>query len=283
MRRDIFMVVFFVAMGIQSVFATGDSLSYLVPGDTIFIQLNQLGEKVMEHRMERKQTLFSLAGFYGLKLADVYRYNPEIRTMEEVPIGFPVFLPIPNRAILRYLPEGSDFSKFVPVFYRVKKGETLYGIATKHFRMHPSEIMFRNGLSNEGIEIDQKLLVGWMNLNGIPAEYRITLNGPEAERSQELQEAFFSYGNKTYTARGVAFWDKNNRARNDLYALHGTAPVNSVIEIRNPLTSRTAYVRVVGKIPPGIHEGEIEVVLSPSAAELLGAMDNRFFVEIQHY
>ena len=275
-------LIYFLTLSL-SIFANGDSLHYLKPGDTVFLQVNYLGEKTMEHRLEKKQTLYSLAVFYGLKVNDLYGYNPMLAGLQEIPIGYPIQLPIPNRAIIRYLPEGQSGSLYVPILYVVKKGDTLYRIARQYFRMHPAELAQRNQLEGTNLEIGQKLHIGWMDIRGIPAAFRSIDNSPEAERSRELEDRFFKYGQSPIAERGVVYWSKESRRQTDLFALHRTAPINSVIEVRNPLTSRTAFVKVIGRIPRGVHQPEVILVLSPAAASLLGARDNRFFAEIQHY
>ncbi len=46
--------------------------------DTIVVRLDETYGKYMEHRVEKKQTLFSLAIAYGIDLYDVYDYNPSL-------------------------------------------------------------------------------------------------------------------------------------------------------------------------------------------------------------
>jgi hypothetical protein len=61
-------------------FFTGDSLNYLNFKDTIFITIGNYQEKIFEHHIAPKQTLYSLAKFYGLSLTEVYYYNPELNS-----------------------------------------------------------------------------------------------------------------------------------------------------------------------------------------------------------
>jgi hypothetical protein len=59
--------------------ATGDSLYYLLPTDTVILSIEQYGEKIFTHRLEKKQTLYSLAHFYGLSVEELYYYNPGLK------------------------------------------------------------------------------------------------------------------------------------------------------------------------------------------------------------
>ena len=79
-------------------FATGDSLRYLTPRDTIVLSVSASEEKIFEHKIVKGQTIFSLAKFYGLKM-DVLRYlNPSLN-FDVVNPNQSIKVVIPNRAI----------------------------------------------------------------------------------------------------------------------------------------------------------------------------------------
>lgn len=84
-----------------------------------------------------------------------------------------------------------------------------------------------------------------------------------------------------YQTQGVAFWSKSNYQNNDLYVLHRKAPINSYIEINNPMKRKTTYAKVIDRIPEGTNS-DVEVVLSPATAKMLGARDPKFFVKIKY-
>jgi len=58
---------------------TGDDTYYLLPKDSIFLNVGILSEKIFQHKLAPGQTLFSLANFYGLTLTELYFYNPELK------------------------------------------------------------------------------------------------------------------------------------------------------------------------------------------------------------
>ena len=84
-----------------------------------------------------------------------------------------------------------------------------------------------------------------------------------------------------YQTQGVASWSKSNYQNNDLYVLHRKAPINSYIEINNPMKRKTTYAKVIDRIPDGTNT-DVEVVLSPATAKMLGARDPKFFVKIKY-
>ena len=263
--------------------ATGDSISYLTLKDTIFLSIGSYGEKIFEHSLERKQTLFSLSRFYGLSVEELYYYNPGLKE-KGTSIGQKIRVPIPNRAIKRYRDNGFLASEHVPIYYIVKKGDTMYRIAKYFFKMPVEELMIRNRLESPSLKAGQMLHVGWMHLLGIPEEYRHTTGGPLARRNQAMKKIYLRElgSRREYKGQGVGYWHKKSKDDSDLYALHRRAKINSVIAIENPMKKRTVYAKVIGKLPDTAYGDDIEVVLSPLAAKLLGAKDSRFFVKVRY-
>lgn len=261
---------------------TGDSLNYLTAEDTVFLMTNGYGDKYLLHQMEPKQTLYSLAKFYGLSVEELYYYNQGLKD-SPIKIGQQIRVPIPNRAIRRYM--GEDFSPqdYIPIFYRVKRGDTMYRIAKKFFRMPVEELMARNQLATTELHTDQLLHVGWMNLHGIQEEVRENSGGPTAQRNQAMKAIYLREceGNER-SESGVAHWFKNGNEAAGLYALHRYARQNAIIGVTNPMNQRTVYVKVIGNMSNRAYEGNVKVVLSPMAAKLLGAVDQRFYVKVTY-
>lgn len=264
-------------------FATGDSLHYLTPKDTIFLYLSG-GEKIFEHKLEHKQTLYSLSKFYGLSLNDLYFYNPELSGPQGPEIGQGIRIPIPNRAIQRYYPPDYSRWDYIPVFYVVQPGETLYRICKEYFKMPIDTVMRRNHLIDNQLSVGQSLHVGWMSLHGIPDSLRVhggIMAGLNSEFGRIYQQEYFS--KKEFAQQGAAQWPKDDKLNTGggLFALHNEAPLRSVIAVTNPMTHRTIYVQVIGRIPDW-YEQNVIVVLSPAVARALGAIDPSFFVHIKY-
>lgn len=260
---------------------TGDSLRYLTLEDTVFVMTNNYGDKYLLHQMEPKQTLYSLAKFYGMSIEGLYYYNQGLRN-HSIRVGQTIRVPIPNRAIRRYQGEGFSPYEYIPVYYRVKKGDTMYSIAKKFFRMEIAELMMRNQLVSSELKSNQILHVGWMNINGIKEDIRSDAGGPTAQRNQAMKALYLSgCGGRERLESGVAHWFKNSD-ETGLYALHRKARKNSIIGILNPMNGRTVYVKTIGKVSDRAYEQNVKVVLSPMAARLLGAVDERFHIKVTY-
>jgi LysM repeat protein len=278
-----------LAVGLLSAFSvaakTGDDTHYLTSKDTIFITINDIQEKIFEHRLVGKQTLFSLAKFYGISIAELNYYNPEY--VKKAPVaGQSIKIPVPNRAILRDRPAKFNTKDFALVCYVVKKSESVYKIAKGYFNMHEDSLIARNKLKNNDLKLGQKLLIGWLSVKGISESMRKVKDGPAVVKALIDNKTHFqveSVTKKEIQHRGVASWQKEDKQlNNQLFALHRDCPLNTMIAINNPMKNKTIYAKVIGRIPDNT-ESNVEVIVSPAVAHLLGALDPHFFVKVKYY
>jgi len=65
-------------------------------------------------------------------------------------------------------------------------------------------------------------------------------------------------------------------------ALHKTAPVGTIMQVKNSMNGQSVYVRVIGKLPDTGENNNILVRLSPRAMQKLGTADSRFRVETNY-
>ena len=123
-----------------------------------------------------------------------------------------------------------------------------------------------------------------MNIDGIPEINRKFRGHPiwkknEGMRQQYIQERETS---KEKEQKGVAFWQKQSNKDSELYALHRYAPINSIIAVINPMTKRTVFVKVIGRIPESVYKDNIVTVVSSTVANMLGAIDKKFYVHVRY-
>ncbi len=252
--------------------------SLLTPKDTVLLTMD--GEKkIIHHLVKPKQTLFSLARFYGLSLQELYESHPEFQTDPGLKAGAIVKIPIPNRAIRRYKGKNFDAAGFAPIYYVVQPGDNLFQICKRNFSMPVDTILKRNQLRNEQIHPGQLIHMGWLSLEGVRAEWRSST----APTTVSVHQARYEEEKKNHRERlsqGVCFWQRDSNEKGDLYALHREAAIGSVIAVTNPMSRRTVYAKVIGRIPVG-YESNIEVILSPAAARQISARDPRFFVKVR--
>ncbi len=267
-----------------SLFATGDSLSYLTPKDTIFLKMDEFGNNIFGHQLAKGQTMYSLAKFYGVKLEILYNFNTDFSNENPASSGSLVRVPIPDSAIVDWRLAWPR-KVFTPVFYTVQPGDTFFKIAKTYFGINPDTLKSRLYLKDTNVKIGQRLQVGWLSTKGIPETMQAVNRNPLGLKMQALQQAF--QGEKLVKVpkfqNGAAYWQREKKGSSDFFALHRTAPVGSIIQVTNPLKHKTVYAKVIAKIPDQAYGDDIIVVLSPSVAKLLGAKDPKFFVELKYF
>ena len=284
--RIIYCLFLVILIGISnSVYAQdSDSIAYLTIQDTIFIEFGEYQEKLLLHKIQPKQTLFSLAQFYGLNLDELFYYNPDLQG-KLISVGTEVTIPIPNRAIKRYKTKNFNGFDHLPVFYKIRPGDNLYRISRIHFKMPVDSVMKRNNLKDHNIKPGQSLQLGWMHIDGIPSSMRKFRGSPLHKKNQLNKRKFQQHGHvkKRYSEQGKAYFQKGIKQKTDLYVLHRTATQNSIISITNPLTKRTVYARVIGRIQDSVHGTDVMLVVSNEVAKQLGALNAFFFVKASYY
>jgi LysM repeat protein len=253
-------------------------LMMLSPKDTLLLTVVE-GKKFIQHPVKAKQTLFSLGRYYGLGLAEIYDHNPTFRNDPTLNIGTLIKIPVPNRAIKRYKTSGFVSSKNVPIWYVVKDGDNLYQICQRYFDMPVDSIKVRNKMKDNQIKPGQRIHMGWLGIEGIPEEWRPVRSYTRADAMKARYEDEKKRGKEQY-AQGICFWQKNSKEKGDLYALHREAPIGSTIQVTNPMFNRVVHAKVIGRIPVG-YDQKITLILSPEAAKVLRAKDERFFVKIR--
>ncbi len=242
------------------------------------------GQKYLHHIVKPGQTTFSLARFYGLSLEELYHLNPGFRHDPTLRAGMLLKVPIPNRAIRRY--EGALFDRmqYAPLFYVVQPGDNLFHVARRLFEMPLDTVRARNHLHNDNIQPGQMLHVGWMNVNGILAEWRRGAPVTDSVPERALRDRFEEESKRltAYSSQGVCFWNRDSNEKGDFYALHREAAVGSIIAVTNPMGGAVVHARVIGRIP-STYEPNIELILSPAAARQLRAIDPRFLVHMRYF
>ena len=251
------------------------------------------------HRLKKSQTLYQLADFYKTTVPELVLANPRFAKGCANAVGEQIYIPITRQHLVRTKPPtGFSFRQHLRVLYRVKPNETLYRVAKTYLDTPVDTLRARNHILTEGVGEGRLLNIGWIPLSGVrvqaapdsvakPAAFYM----PESLRnalisSEKLKENFVleKAAKKEIKEKGVAFWDKNDvnmlRTNTNFFALHRSAPVGTTIKVYNPMSHRTLFVRVIGRIPQVGYAPDLLVVLSPYTARTLGAIDARFHIEV---
>ncbi len=281
MRKFIplFALLFFLPVQKSTAQDSFEPLWLLTSRDSVLLFVEH-GNKYVQHTVKPKQTLFSIARYYNLGLEELLDQNPALKNDPSLRIGAQLRVPIPNKAIRRYKGKGFKAVEYACIYYVVQAGDNLYQISKRYFDMPVDSIALRNRLKGNNIKPGQRLHIGWMGIEGVHEDWR-----PKAQSvdSGTLASRYLAEKNsrKEVETQGVCFWQKDSKEKGDLYALHRSAAIGTIISVHNPMSNRTVYAKVISRIPDG-YERNIEVILSPEAARKLGALDPRFFVKVKY-
>mgnify|MGYP000013767454 CR=1 FL=1 len=263
---------------------TGDSLYYLRPLDTMEVYNDVSSAQILfDHFIAPGQTLFGISQFYGLSLDDVYHLNPQLRIKYEP--GNKVHIAIP-RQMIRAVPASDSMAWFVPVNYRMDKGETLFGLYKRTLQLPNDEQLraLNPDLEPTRMSANQVLAIGYMKLDGIPKDLQGEIEDQYVRQNRGLRELWQvkTEGKKVVSQNGKAAWTKKGD-HSKWMVLHRTAPINSLIEIEDPRSRKTIYARVVARIPDQVTDRNVIVIVSPLLVKAFGVRDTHFYVRTRHF
>jgi LysM repeat protein len=96
-----------------------------------------------------------------------------------------------------------------------------------------------------------------------------------------LENKSVEYAGKV-TETGLAEVISQAGDNNKFLALHKTAPVGTILQVKNIMNGQNVYVRVIGKLPDTGINDKVIVRISKQAYQRLAALDNRFRVEVSY-
>jgi LysM repeat protein len=185
------------------------------------------------------------------------------------------------------------------VSHKVAQGETLFSIAKK-YEAKVEDLITWNGLSSNNLSTGQTLKVGREKGANIPVTRFPSGNAPTTgERSAEAVgssgssnasgqasekpkavnvSASTEFKNITETGQAEVIEGTGNHKK--YLVLHRTAPVGTIMRIRNEENDVTIFARVVGALPETGDNGKLVIKVSKAAYDQLRAVNSRFPVEI---
>jgi LysM repeat protein len=123
------------------------------------------GKKYYLHKVEKKQTLYSISKLYTVDLEVIYNSNPELKS--GVKAEQEIIIPIADKKLnniepenVNLTPEAIDTLKFIT--HKAGKSETLYSICKK-FNISEEVIIELNPLLRSGLKEGQLLILGKKN------------------------------------------------------------------------------------------------------------------------
>jgi|GEM_PF-1091219 len=153
-----FALYIIVYLSITSVSAQSPTISQ----EELNVDVNQNNEILLIHTILAKETLYSIARYYRIPLANLMSVNG-ISDGQTISVNSQLRIPILNNHIIKATERIEQ--DWIPVIYLVKKKETLYTIAKKYFPQQIDALNDRNHITSFIIDEGQKIVVGWWSPN----------------------------------------------------------------------------------------------------------------------
>jgi LysM repeat protein len=272
------------------------------------------------HTVAPKETLYSISRTYQVSLEDIKQWNN--LTDNSLAIGQQLTIRKPSAgAIQTPQPVKQERAQLVSTkgVHTVQPRETLFSIS-KQYGVSLDQLKDWNSLDGSELRIGQTLYVTQPENGGAvartqetpaapvtpPAETRAesqVTNIPAPARNTPVTKSTAPVANADPRGQspesiriseslkngdeiiegGLAELIEGTEGNRKYLALHRTAPMGTILKVRNEMNNREVFVRVMGKLPDTALTNKLIIKISKSAYDRLGAIDPRFRVEVTYY
>jgi len=215
------------------------------------------GNKI--HRVAAKQTLFSIARLYQVSTNDLIKWNK--LTSNELSIGDELVVGVGNKPTKapQYVQEtDDDVDKVKPAASEPVSVANSAPQPAEPFTRPPAPVAPRNQ----------------------PVVSAST--APTAPASPVERTVTGSGAISKVMENGLAEMIENRSENNKYLALHKTAPVGTILQVKNVSNGQSVYVRVIGKLESTAANDKVIVKISNRAYQKLDAANGQFRVEVSY-
>jgi len=251
------------------------------------------------HNAKEGETYEKIAKMYEVKVSQLKKWN---KFKEPFRGGEVIKLVAPqteeNKITDADRPSSNTVSDNQSRVHTVKSGETLYSLSEK-YNVEVEDLRRWNSLNNYQLSLGQKLYI--QNPDALMADVEVESEQveekPEERKSNPvLSENPQKQDTKAYFTveeddmpkinkikeKGVAEVIEGSEGTEKYLALHRTAKIGTIMQVRNDLNDQIVFVRVLGKLPNTGVDKKVIIRISKKAFEKLGGVDYKFPVEISY-
>jgi LysM repeat protein len=287
----------------------GSILHKVVPGETLFSISKSYGLTVDQVKQSNKLIGNDLSIGQSLVIENATQTipNSQVATPQTSTVSETVSIPtvaqkptsIPKEEVAKPKLEKTEPAKSEPVeastpalptsqpmvpgefmTHQVQAGETLFAIATQ-YGVKVEDLIRLNALTSNNLRAGQNLKVGRgpVEASKVPVigTPRV-VSSVEEMNLEKLSESPVGYKNIRET--GQAERIEGTGGHKKYLVLHRTAPVGTIMRIKNEENDITIFARVVGTLPETGDHSKLVIKLSQAAFDQLKAVNSRFPVEI---
>jgi LysM repeat protein len=254
------------------------------------------GKQYIMHEVQQGEGLFAVGRRYDVHVDKIREANPHLEN--GLKLGEIILVPYGTVAT-----ESKEESpEMIPnVTHQVAPGETLFRIS-RFYQVSVEDLIRWNNIKDNILSEDQIIYVV-----PPPEERKIELREekkpdspsdrrPERETADRQIEKVPDYGEQEFrrtrssdvsykdvVETGMAGWIDDRMIHSDKsLAMHNSARVGSIIQVRNLMNDRIVYVKVVANLPNTPENENVIIKISGTAAERLDVIDNFFRVELKY-
>lgn len=241
------------------------------------------GKRVIVHKVDQGQTLYSLARKYNVNVNEIKSLNPSLVQLQ---IGMEVLIPNKNETVANETSATTEApaskSPSSEQIHRVQQGETLYRIS-KQYGLSPQELSEYNKIGSGGIKVGQELRIPRKNsLSQANDSAPIPSTPPPADNSKpKIERKTSASGYPSITESGNAQFNASSSEEPFYLVQHKTAPIGTILFIKNKENGNTAHAKVVSNLKPNGPDATV-VTINKLVYDKLEAKTGTFPVEISY-
>jgi LysM repeat protein len=243
------------------------------------------------HVVAAKETMFSITKAYNISVEELKQWNN--LSSNELSIGQELVIKKRNTVTNTTVPTvGTTTTSNQKGTHTVAPKETLFSI-TQKYGITIQQLKQWNNLEGNDLSIGQVLIVSQteQNIASTPKDTEPIKNVTSSQTTQPPKENTITTIRISESVKnadelveiGVAELIEGTDGNRKYLALHRSAPVGTILKVKNEMNNREVFVRVMGKLPDTALTEKTIIRISKSAYDRLGAIDPRFRVEVTYY
>lgn len=249
-----------------------------------------------KHTVVEKETLFSIAKLYGLTIDELKQLNQ--LTSNALAVGQQLTVKKNNGSVTTPVVKNTlPATQSIKGVHTVAAKETLFSLS-RQYNVSVEQLKQWNNLTSNELKLGQTLFVVQPENNGmqtttttiteqLPPVANTTetpvqsLPTPPVTAPIKISEGYKD--GKEVRETGLAELIEGTQGNRKYLALHRTAPIGTILKIKNQMNDREVFVRVVGQLPETAGNDKLVIKISKSAYDRLSAIDAKFMVEVTWY
>ena len=266
---------------------------YIVQGITPKLYLN--------HQVAAKETWYSIGRAYNVAARELASFN-KLPIDKPLEIGQSIQVPL-TASNFTQADSRQAGEELQPVYHVVGHREWMYRISVNYNKVPIERLEKWNNINRDDAKEGTRLIVGYLKVNGgndvarqqpaTPTHTTTQTPSASAQTEQKTPAAVGEAGGGYFKSQyrdggknhsGVAGVFRSTSGWNDgkYYALINNVTVGTIVRIVFPQTDKSVYAKVLGELPDMKESAGLALRISDAAAKELGAVKNKFSVQVMY-